>query len=111
MHASRTMRIMLGIVAMSVALISLGSCMTGDPAHARTDGSCFIGGCSDEVCSDRTDYVTSCIWYDGYACLRTAMCARQPGGACGWTPTPELEACLAAHDPLPGGSLPGGPGR
>jgi eight-cysteine-cluster-containing protein len=97
------MRIILGIVAMSVALLS---CLAGDPPRARTDGSCFIGGCSAEVCSDRTGYVTPCIWRDGYACLRTAMCERQPGDVCGWTPTPELEACLASHDPLPGG-----PGR
>jgi hypothetical protein len=95
----RAMRFMLAVVGASIGLIA---CMSGDASHVRTDGSCFIGGCNDEVCSDRTDYVTPCIWHDAYVCLRTARCDRQPSGACGWTPTPELEACLASHDPLPG---------
>jgi hypothetical protein len=95
------MRILIAILGMSVAL--LGCLSDDDASHKRTDGSCFIGGCSEQVCSDRTDFVTSCVWYEGYVCLRTARCERQPAGACGWTPTPELEACLASHDPLPGG--------
>jgi hypothetical protein len=53
------------------------------------------------VCSDRTDFVTPCIWHDGYACFRDATCARQDDGACGWTQSAELKACLASHDPLP----------
>jgi hypothetical protein len=63
---------------------------------------CMVGGCSAELCSDHPDMVSPCIWRDAYVCFRDATCARQPSGACGWTPTPELGACLAAHDPLPG---------
>jgi hypothetical protein len=37
-----------------------------------------------------------------YACYRDAACERQPDGACGWTPTAELGACLASHQPPPG---------
>jgi hypothetical protein len=81
---------------------ALAGCMSDAPTSARTDGSCFIGGCSAELCSDHPDMVSPCIWRDAYVCFQDATCARQPGGACGWTPTQELTACLASHDPLPG---------
>jgi eight-cysteine-cluster-containing protein len=90
---------------------ALAGCMSDGGRSPRNDG-CFIGGCSSEVCSDRTDYFTPCIWREAYACFRDARCERQPDGACGWTPTPELEACLASHDPAPralAGSLAGAP--
>lgn len=64
-----------------------------------SDG-CYVGGCSSQVCSDDPDVVTTCEWLPEYACYQDATCARQPDGACGWTPTPELLACLA--DPPPG---------
>jgi hypothetical protein len=31
-----------------------------------------------------------------YACYRSATCAPQASGACGFTETPELAACIAA---------------
>ena len=81
---------------------ALAGCLSGGAPTARTDGSCYIGGCSAELCSDRPDMISPCIWRDAYVCFRDATCARQPNGACGWTPTQELDACLASHDPLPG---------
>lgn len=76
--------------------------------------SCYVGGCSGEICSDRPDAVSACIYREEYACYRTAVCERQPAGNCGWTPTPELKACLDAAnsggksgfllDTLPGGA-------
>jgi eight-cysteine-cluster-containing protein len=83
------------IVAMWLVLGA--GCAASGSRPARTDGSCFIGGCSGELCSDRTDVFSPCIWRDAYACFADAMCARQGDGGCGWTPTPELEACLASH--------------
>jgi eight-cysteine-cluster-containing protein len=59
--------------------------------------SCYIGGCSSQVCSDRNDIVTTCEWLDVYECYRSARCEQQSDGACGWTPTQELNACLATH--------------
>jgi hypothetical protein len=58
------------------------------------DMSCYVGGCSNEICSDQQGVVSSCIWKDEYACYQNATCARQDDGQCGWTPTPELNACL-----------------
>jgi hypothetical protein len=57
-------------------------------------GECFVGGCSGQVCSDQDGVITTCEWQEEYACYQTATCERQATGECGWTPTPELEACL-----------------
>ena len=57
--------------------------------------SCYTGGCSGEVCSDRPDMASNCIYRAEFACYKTAKCERQASGACGWTKTTELNACLA----------------
>lgn len=56
---------------------------------------CYVGGCSSHVCSDRPDVITTCDWRPQYACYRTATCARQANGQCGWTATTALQQCLA----------------
>jgi hypothetical protein len=61
------------------------------------DQSCFVGGCSGQICSDQEGVISTCEWRDEYACYQAATCERQPDGLCGFTPTPELEACLAEH--------------
>lgn len=63
---------------------------------APNDGGtpCYRGGCSLEVCSDRPDVATTCVWRDEAACYQDARCERQPDGRCDWTPTPELQQCL-----------------
>lgn len=60
---------------------------------------CFRGGCSGEVCSDRDDLASVCLWEPEFACYQKAACERQSDGACGWTDTPELQACLASPPP------------
>lgn len=60
---------------------------------ATSDG-CFVGGCSGQICSDQEGVVSTCEWREEYACYQAATCERQPDGACGWTPTAELNACL-----------------
>lgn len=87
----------LAAAGMSVAL---AGCMFDAPSQSRTGGSCVISGCSAEVCSDQA-VVSPCIWRDAYVCFRDARCEHQSDGACGWTQTSELKACLASHDPLP----------
>lgn len=54
---------------------------------------CFKTGCSKQVCADE-DVVTTCEWRDEYACYQKATCERQADGACAFTKTPELTACL-----------------
>jgi hypothetical protein len=46
--------------------------------------------------------MTTCEFRAEYACYREATCERQPDGACGWTPTDTLTACLASPPPLEG---------
>src|SRR5262249_3870164 len=55
---------------------------------------CKVTGCSGQICADQ-DMITTCEWRDSYACYETATCPRQAAGSCGWTDTPELDACLA----------------
>ncbi len=61
---------------------------------------CFVGGCSGQVCSDRDGVITTCDFRDEYVCYQSATCERQADGACGWSATPELAACLA-NPPAP----------
>jgi eight-cysteine-cluster-containing protein len=63
------------------------------PEAAPPPAACVAGGCSGQVCADRP-VATTCEWREAYACYRAARCERQPDGACGWTPTAELQACL-----------------
>jgi hypothetical protein len=56
--------------------------------------SCYVGGCSSQVCSENPDVATTCEWRESYACYQTATCERQQSGECGWTQTPVLQACL-----------------
>ena len=91
------------LVSAGLALGLAGCVFDGSPRR-RVDDGCFIGGCAAEVCSDRDDVASPCIWREVFACFRTATCERQVDGACGWTQTAELEACLASHESLPSSS-------
>lgn len=67
------------------------------PPTPTPAGACVVGGCSNTVCqaADAEPAMTTCEYQAAYACYATATCAPQPDGACGWTPTDELTACLA----------------
>jgi len=62
--------------------------------NPETSDGCFVGGCSGQICSDREGVVSTCEWREEYACYQQATCERQADGACGWTSTAELDACL-----------------
>ena len=57
--------------------------------------TCYVGGCSGQICSDQEGVISTCEWREEYACYRTATCEVQTDGNCGWTQTTELQACLA----------------
>jgi Domain of unknown function (DUF6748) len=57
--------------------------------------ACYVGGCSHQLCGDVEGVVSTCEWKSEYACYETATCERQIDGACGWTQTDDLQACLA----------------
>ena len=83
------------LVAIGLSL-SMAGCMEASPSASPKTG-CYIGGCSDQLCSDRSDVASTCEWTERYACYRDATCERQTDGACGWTETPALTECLASH--------------
>lgn len=58
------------------------------------DQSCYVGGCSGQVCSDQEGVISTCEWREEYACYSDAKCEVQADGNCGWTQTAELSACL-----------------
>lgn len=57
---------------------------------------CRPTGCSNHICSDE-DVITTCEYLPEYACYQNARCERQKNGECGWTPTEELNACIAEY--------------
>ena len=65
-----------------------------DPAPAQKE--CVAGGCSGTVCTDEEGVMTTCEWRPEYACYKDAECKRQDDGACGWTQSETLTACLAS---------------
>ncbi len=67
----------------------------------KTQGECFIGGCSSQICSDTKDAASNCEFKNEYACYKTATCERQRDGACGWTLSAALTACLAETKAAP----------
>jgi hypothetical protein len=56
--------------------------------------SCYVGGCSAQLCTDTPDVASTCEYKEEYACYKTAVCELQSSGECGWTHTSELHACL-----------------
>ncbi len=69
-------------------------------------GGCVTAGCSGTACvaPDHPlatgEMATTCEFKPEYACYEQASCDKQADGACGWTQTPELQACLA-NPPAP----------
>ena len=74
-----------------------------EPAPPVAMGDCEIGGCSGTACSEPgKQVITTCEYKAEYACYQSAQCTRQADGNCGWTQSPELQACLANPPPMAG---------
>ncbi len=65
-------------------------------ATDEAEKTCYVGGCSGQICSENEGAISTCEWRPEYACYREATCEVQDDGRCGWTATPELDACLAS---------------
>ncbi len=80
-----------------VSVAESGACVDPDALGTAADATppCVIGGCSGQLCVEEgTDAFTTCEMRPEYLCYRTATCERQRDGACDWTQTPSLKACL-----------------
>jgi len=78
------------------AQISVSVTFSGYMPNGTLD-NCRPTGCSGELCSDK-EMFSPCLFRAAFACYNGALCARQPGGKCGWTMTPELRSCLDGAD-------------
>jgi hypothetical protein len=87
-----------------LSILFVAACGGGSPKPAPTptpgdtpaQKECVAGGCSGTICSDEEGVVSTCEWRAEYACYKDAECKRQDDGACGWTQTEALTACLAS---------------
>lgn len=61
-----------------------------------TEGKCYVGGCSGQLCSENPGLVSTCEYLEVYGCYQGATCERQQNGKCGWTETQSLKACVAS---------------
>jgi hypothetical protein len=78
----------------------------GAAGGGGSTGTCFVGGCSGQLCTDDPNAASTCEWTDDYACYQAyGICEADANGQCGWRPTPELEQCLASdgREPVEGG--------
>lgn len=72
-----------------------------DTTESTPMAACAVGGCSGQLCGEASaePMVSTCEWRASYACYgKHSTCERQADGACGWSPTPALQACLATAD-------------
>lgn len=59
---------------------------------------CVVGGCSGTLCGGPgEDLVSTCEYKEEYQCYKQAICERQTTGKCGWTKTPEFNACIVKY--------------
>ena len=70
------------------------------PPAESTDNQCVKAGCSSQLCVSTDEAqsgggVTTCEYREEYSCYTSATCEVQPSGECGFTPTPELQQCIA----------------
>jgi hypothetical protein len=97
------MRHALALVFVLTAAAACGSKSNPLPPGPPQAAPCVKGGCSGQLCEEEgAGGMTTCEFRAEYACYREATCERQPDGACGWTPTDTLTACLASPPPLEG---------
>jgi eight-cysteine-cluster-containing protein len=84
--------------------LCLAACSKSRPPAPppQQPAGCIKTGCSGIVCAEPgKEVITTCEYRPEYACYKTATCERQTSGACGWTQTAELTACLANPPPMP----------
>lgn len=58
--------------------------------------TCYVGGCSSELCTDKKDAVSACVALPWYQCLKHTQCGNfTANGACTWKPTTAYIDCMA----------------
>ncbi len=70
------------------------------PPSESADKQCVKAGCSSQLCVSNDEAqsgggVTTCEYREEYSCYAAATCEVQSSGECGFTPTAELQQCIA----------------
>lgn len=76
---------------------------TSTPIPTPIATRCVVGGCSGELCVAKNEEALAsiCVYRSEYTCYKKARCEIQQNGACGWTQTPELTACMKTAQTTP----------
>ncbi|HSN82196.1 MAG TPA: hypothetical protein VLS88_06430 [Polyangiales bacterium] len=73
-------------------------CLSPEAGACLPPQECRPTGCNGEICANQ-DVASPCVALPEFACYQQlGRCELQPWGQCGWTPTPELDACLSEFD-------------
>ncbi|MEM1031007.1 MAG: hypothetical protein AAGN82_11695 [Myxococcota bacterium] len=78
---------------------TVGSGAGGEGTTVGSGGGagCFIGGCSNQLCTSDPNRGSTCEWLDEYACYQQlGVCEGDANGGCGWRQSPDLVACIDA---------------
>lgn len=82
-------------LVLPIALVAASTVLSPCEEPVEPADSCLVTGCSGQVCAPEP-VATTCEWTCEYGCYVNAVCETQAAGVCGWTSTPEFEACLDA---------------
>jgi len=61
--------------------------------ECSNDNECFVGGCSNQVCSNKPDIITTCEFKEIYNCYKLTEC-KCIDNKCQWESNQEFEECL-----------------
>lgn len=87
-------RSLLGcLLALPLALNDVDGCQEPTPTPIPEPSSCIVTGCSGQVCASEP-VMTTCEYTCEYGCYQYATCEAQAAGLCGWTSSPEFDACM-----------------
>ncbi len=56
--------------------------------------SCFVGGCSGEICSKEKDIASTCEFISGMECLKSGASCENVGSSCQWVLSEESAQCF-----------------
>lgn len=93
----------IGLYVMSTRNDETGDETRNEPPQVQRE--CVVGGCSGTLCVSASDepVFSTCEYAAWYACYREpfAVCEMQASGQCGWTPSAELDQCIADNQEFP----------
>lgn len=70
--------------------------VSSELATASSSETCFVSGCSSQVCSPQENVMTTCEWLEEYSCLSLTQCGNYGSNqSCGWEQNQSYVNCMA----------------